>query len=66
MSIETRLPVRDDVESVTYHRNPTPAEVRFGEGAVHYRDFPVAECCLPNSRSLKRWIVADDGLRYYR
>lgn len=61
-----RLPVRDEVTTVTYHRSPTPGEVRFGEGATHYRDFDVEECCHPGTRILKRWFVADDGLRYYR
>lgn len=60
------LPVRDDVTEVTYHRPPTPAELRFGEGATHYRDFPVEVCCHPGTRYLKRWFKADDGLRYYR
>lgn len=59
------LPVRDDVKTVTYHRNPTKAEIKFGHGATHYRDFPVEEC-IHKDRSLKRWIKADDGLRYYR
>lgn len=61
-----RLPVRDDVAEVEYHRPPTPGEVRFGHGATHYRTFPVEEACHPGTRVLKRWFVADDGLRYYR
>ena len=60
------LPVRDDVVTVTYHRNPTKGEIKFGEGATHYRDFTVDECCVPGTRFLKTWFVADDGLRYYR
>lgn len=65
--LQHRLPVRDDVTQLTYHRNPTESEVRFGHGATHYRDFPVEDCCFPKSRVPKRWFVAaDDGLRYYR
>lgn len=61
------LPVRPDVKEVTYHREPTAAEVKFGHGATHYRDFPVEECCHKGTRFLKKWFVArDDGLRYYR
>jgi hypothetical protein len=60
------LPVRDDVTECTYHRNPTKYEIKFGEGAIHYRTFPVDECCHPGTRYLKQWFVADDGLRYYR
>ena len=60
------LPVRDDVTEVTYHRPPTRGEIAFGEGATHYRTFPVDECLKPGTRFLKAWFVADDGLRYYR
>jgi hypothetical protein len=61
-----RLPVRDDVTTLTYHRPPTESELRFGYGATHYRDFTVEECCWPGTRFLKSWFKADDGLRYYR
>lgn len=62
-----RLPVRDDVQSVTYRRNPTQGELRFGHGATHYREFPVEDCCHAGTRILKKWFTApDDGLRYYR
>lgn len=55
-----------DPNMVTYHRNPTPGEVRFGYGATHYRDFPKEEC-VKRDGTLKKWFVAkDDGLRYYR
>jgi len=60
------LPVREDVVEATYHRNPTPSEIRFGYGAIHYRTFPIEQCCKVG-RILKRWFVSpDDGLRYYR
>lgn len=61
-----RLPVRDDVTELDYHRNPTRGEIRFGHGATHYRTFAVAECCHEGTRFLKSWFRADDGLRYYR
>lgn len=62
-----RLPLRDGIEYVSYHRPPTQAEIRFGHGATHYRDFSPDECCHAGTRILKRWFVAqDDGLRYYR
>lgn len=66
-SLKHRLPVRDDVTEVTYHRPPTSGEIKFGEGATHYRDFSVEECCHPGTRVPKKWLVAkDDGLRYFR
>lgn len=62
-----RLPVRDDVETLTYHRKPTQSEIRFGHGATHYADFTIEECCHKETRIPKKWIVSPyDGLRYYR
>lgn len=61
-----RLSARDDVVSAVYHRKPTGWELRFGYGAIHYRTFPIDKCCRAGTRILKRWFVADDGLRYYR
>ena len=61
------LPIRHDVTEVEYHRPPTPAEIKFGHGATHYRTFPVDECCHPHTGMLKMWFKApDDKLRYYR
>ena len=34
-------PVIDGIQYVTYHRNPTPSEIAFGYGAIHYRHFPI-------------------------
>lgn len=61
-----RLPVRDDVTILTYWRQPTAWELKFGEGAIHYREFSVSECCHAGSRVPKKWFIADDGLRYNR
>jgi hypothetical protein len=59
------LPVRPDVQTIEGHREPTPEEIRFGHGATHYRTFPVSVWLRPDGTA-KRWIKADDGLRYYR
>ena len=62
-----RLPVRPEVTEAQYHRPPTKGEIKFGEGATHYRTFDLEDCCHRGTRILKRWFVAkDDGLRYYR
>lgn len=62
-----RLPVMDNIEKLHYHRNPTPSEIRFGYGAIHYAVFTVEEACYPGTRIAKRWFVSPyDGLRYYR
>lgn len=53
------------VQYYTYHRKPTQAEIKFGYGATHYRDFPEHQVKKPGFR-IKKWLKADDGLRYYR
>ena len=66
-ALKDRLPVRDDVETITYHRGPTAYELRFGEGATHYAEFSIEDCCFAGTRIAKRWFVSPwDGLRYYR
>ena len=64
--MKNRLPVRTDVTQITYHRPPTPSEMRFGHGATHYRTFDVSEVVFHGTRIAKKWFIADDGLRYYR
>lgn len=60
-------PVRDDVETITYHRPPTQGEIKFGYGATHYAEFTIEECCHKGTRIPKNWLVSElDGLRYYR
>lgn len=49
--------------NVVYWRHPTPGEVKFGYGAIHYAEFSREECQKPDG-TLKRWIKARDGLRY--
>jgi hypothetical protein len=66
-TMKNRMSIRGDVKILTYHRPPTKSEIRFGHGAIHYRDFTPEECCFPGTRIPKKWFVAsDDGLRYYR
>lgn len=51
---------------VEYYRNPTAYEIRFGEGAIHYKDFDRSECTKKDG-TFKKWLVCPiDGLRYYR
>lgn len=50
--------------TIQYHRNPTDAEIKFGEGATHYIDVPVKECMNDKGKP-KKWLVIN-GLRYYR
>lgn len=56
-----------DKYTVTYHREPTPSEIKFGYGATHYADFDREECTHKKTGELKQWFVSPyDGLRYYR
>lgn len=49
------------------HRPPTKGEIKFGEGATHYRQFPLSIIGLKKGKAMwKEWFVApDDKLRYY-
>ncbi len=54
------------ITAITYHRNPTNREIRFGYGATHYKSFPL-EICQHKNGTLKKWLKCPyDGLRYYR
>jgi len=53
-------------QEIEYHRQPTERELKFGEGAIHYRDFNLAQTGITKTGDLKKWFIADDGLRYYR
>ncbi len=63
-----RLPLNAKYEVLTYHRNPTKAEIKFGHGATHYVDFDVELCCIEyRGKFYPRDILVSpyDGLRYY-
>lgn len=50
---------------IEYWRNPTEYELKFGEGAIHYKTFHRNYCRKPNG-ALSQWLICpDDGLRYY-
>lgn len=51
---------------ITYYRNPTQSEIKFGEGAIHYKSFEFKDC-LNSKGEIKKWVICPiDGLRYYR
>ena len=52
-------------KTVTAHRPPTKGEIKFGYGCIHYRDFDISWWLKPDN-TIKQWIKANDGLRYYR
>lgn len=52
--------------NIVYYRQPNPGEIRFGHGAIHYREFTRDECQKPDG-TLKKWFKSpDDKMRYYR
>jgi len=54
------------MEAITYHRKPTKGEIKFGEGATHYKDFETCFCWNDLKDCPKRWLICPiDGLRYY-
>lgn len=55
----------DTRPQITAHRPPTMAEIKFGYGATHYRDFAHGEW-LKDDGSYKTKLKADDGLWYSR
>lgn len=52
-------------QTFNYMRNPTQAEILFGHGATHYRDFTLAEIGLNKQGKIKRKFKADDNLFYH-
>ena len=52
-------------KQITYHRPPTKGEIKFGEGATHYKDFDL-DFIMKKDGTCKEWIKCPvDGLRYY-
>jgi len=52
--------------TIAGHRPPTKAEIKWGYGATHYKEFDKKQW-LKKDGSLKVWIKCpEDGLRYYR
>jgi hypothetical protein len=55
-----------EIKEITYKRNPTKEEIKFGHGAIHYRDFEI-ENCINEKGYLKETLRAnDDKLNYKR
>jgi hypothetical protein len=64
ISIGYNLNILNEQET-EYHRPPTKGEIKFGEGATHYRTFRLAELLKPNG-DIKQRFKANDGLFYSR
>lgn len=61
-TIEITGTAKDDAP-VEYWSNPTKAEIAFGYGATHYRDFKLKEV-LKKDGTIKRWVRDERGRRW--
>ena len=52
-------------KTIEYWRHPTPFEIKFGEGAIHWLEVPI-ELVRKTDGTLKKWFIGKDGLRYNR
>ena len=48
-----------------YFRKPTKEDIKFGYGALHYRDFEFDKCFDENGNQKLKVKASDDGLIYY-
>lgn len=62
-SFEVTAAAKEDAP-VEYWSNPTKAEIAFGHGATHYRDFKLKDV-LKKDGTIKRWVRDTDGRRWY-
>lgn len=53
-------------KTLEYHRDPTSWEIKFGEGATHYIDVPSDIYLKKDGKTIKKWVIMPDGLRYSR
>jgi hypothetical protein len=50
---------------LTYWRNPTKENIKFGHGAIHYKDFDFDICFDKNNLLILKAKASYDGLIYY-
>lgn len=53
-----------EIKEITYWRNPTKEEIKFGHGAIHYRDFEIQNCINEEGYLKKTFKADDDQLNY--
>ena len=54
-----------EIKTIEYWRHPTPAEIKFGHGVIHWLTVNLEEVRKPDG-TLKKWFIGKDGLRYNR
>jgi hypothetical protein len=63
---KSQLPWNKVNKEITYHRKPTEYEIKFGYGAIHYRDFTQDEFLKKDGTIKSRIKAKNDGLIYTR
>jgi hypothetical protein len=58
------MPVNKNIKVVIYHRKPTEWEIKFGHGAIHYKEFEIGDC-LKKDGAIKKFIKAKDDCLIY-
>lgn len=61
-TVEITATAKEDTP-VEYWSNPTKAEIAFGYGATHYRNFRLNDV-LKKDGTVKRWVRDEDGRRW--
>lgn len=54
-----------NINKITYWRRPTIDDIKFGHGAIHYRDFETNLCFDENDDLKLKVRASDDNLIYY-
>ena len=57
--------LKKGVETFEYWRNPTKEDIKFGHGAIHFRDFGIDDCYTNEGILQLKFKPKDDGLLYY-
>ena len=54
-----------NINKITYWRRPTKDDIKFGHGAIHYRNFETNLCFDENDNLKLKVRASDDNLVYY-
>ncbi|MBX3163242.1 MAG: hypothetical protein KF900_02085 [Bacteroidetes bacterium] len=52
-------------KTIEYWRNPTKSEIKFGYGAIHYREFDFDFCFDENGFRRDAFILREDRMKYH-
>jgi hypothetical protein len=58
------LSINKGVKKLTYYREPTAWEIKFGYGAIHYKEFSVERSLNAFGHIKKKIKCTEDGLIY--